>query len=155
METTEDLAAHLDRIVRNVISSVLELEATPADGTAAPWERERTLTSCVQLTGAWAGAVIFHCNAAFARDAAGAVLGEASAANAQDVLGELANIAAGNIKPLLPGPTELSLPAVAEGVDYRLTVPGSHQLVKLRYACSGQPLQVILVERDAARGRRA
>ena len=52
----------------------------------------------------------------------------------------------GNIKTLLPGPSQLSLPAVVEGSDYRVIVPGSHVVTQLAFECQGEPVKVTLLK---------
>ena len=76
------------------------------------------LAACVQLTGAWTGAVTIQCSPRVARAAAGMMFqvdpAETSGDDVRDALGELVNMVGGNIKALLPGPTQLSLPLVVE-----------------------------------------
>jgi chemotaxis protein CheX len=116
-----------------------------------------TVTSCVQITGAWEGAVAIRCTAGFARRAAGVMFDttaeDATAEDVRDALGELANIVGGNLKGILPGPSLLSLPTVAEGTDYHLTVPGGAVVCDIWFDCEGEPLAVEIVTRDAARTR--
>lgn len=78
--------------------------------------QEQTLAGCMQLTGAWEGAVALHCAAGLARQAAGVMFGidpeSTSVEEVQDALAELANMTGGNLKTLLPEPCHLSLPIV-------------------------------------------
>src|SRR5262245_9205552 len=118
----------------------------PAD--ASP----RTLTGCVQITGAWEGAVILHCPSPLARKAA-AIMFEMDAEAAsddevKDALGELTNMIGGNVKAQLRQPSRLSLPSVTEGADYSVTVPGSRPLTKVTFDCDGQVMSVTLLIRD-------
>ena len=46
----------------------------------------------------------------------------------RDALGELANMLGGNVKALLPAPSRISLPAVAVGSDYELSVVGTSEV---------------------------
>ncbi|MFO0982206.1 MAG: chemotaxis protein CheX [Planctomycetota bacterium] len=62
-------------------------------------------------------------------------------------MGEIVNMAGGNIKALLPAPSQLSLPSVAEGLDYRLSVPGARLQACVDFRSDGEPLQVIILER--------
>ena len=50
-----------------------------------------------------------------------------------DTLGELTNMAAGNINTLLPSGCTISLPSVAEGIDYKLTIPGGKVTCELGF----------------------
>jgi chemotaxis protein CheX len=63
-----------------------------------------------------------------------------------DALGELTNIISGNIKSLLPEPSSLSLPAVAEGSDCYFRVIGTRVMQKLGFVFEGEPFQVTIVE---------
>lgn len=142
------------QIVQSIWMSILDLEIrldSSADGRLK--ERGgRTLTGCVQLTGDFEGAVLLDCTGEVARHVAGVMFEEQpdalSIAEVQDALGELTNMVAGNIKPLLSGSSRLSLPSVVEGADYTLIVPGSRALLQVGLQCEGEPLLVTLAERS-------
>jgi len=112
---------------------------------------ERTLTGCVHLTGDWEGAVLLFCTQALAGRAASIMfateLDELTVEEIQDALGELTNMTAGNVKPLLPGSSRLSLPSVVEGLDYNLMVPGSKVVAEVGFSCEGHPLIVSLLRK--------
>jgi len=112
----------------------------------------RTLTACVQLAGAWEGSVLLYCTQTLAKRAASVMFGMEPDAvgdeEIEDALGELANMTAGNIKTLLPRPCDLSLPAVVDGIDYRLVIPGSRVASKVLLECEEEPLLVTLMEKD-------
>ena len=139
-------------IVESIWRSVVGLDLERTTGTAMPDGEHRFLTGCVQITGGWEGAVMLDCSAALARRTAGIMLDvdmdAASIEEIHDALGELANMAAGNLKTMLPGPCQLSLPAVIEGIDYKMMVPGSQLLVRVSYTCRGEPLTVTLLKGD-------
>ena len=146
---------HQDEIVQIVASiwmSILGLPVHPDPDSAGRLETaQRTFTGCVQLTGDYDGAVLLRCGAELARRLA-SVMFEASPESLtieeiQDALGELTNMVAGNIKPLLPGVSRLSLPSVVEGSDYHLLVPGSEPGAAVAFDCGGEPLEVTLVRR--------
>ena len=71
---------------------------------------------------------------------------ELSADQVSDALGELTNIIGGNIKALLPEPSQLSMPAVTEGTDYLFTIPGSRPAAQLSFTCEGKPFQITVLE---------
>ena len=81
------------------------------------------LTGAVYYAGAWKGALLLECSLAQAI-AWGSRLMDASAPvaaeDARDSLGELCNVLAGNLKPLLPPGVGLSTPSVVKGADYSL-----------------------------------
>ena len=59
-----------------------------------------------------------------------------------DSLGELTNMVGGNIKSLLPSPSNLSIPSVAEGSDYSIWAPGTDLLAQLTLRCEGEPMLI-------------
>ncbi len=141
------------QIMQSIWMSILDLPIVADDDGKARVDAagERTLTGCVQLTGDFDGAVMLYCTHGLARRVA-AVMFEVDAEHltveeVQDALGEVTNMAAGNIKPLLPGTSRLSLPSVVEGLDYSLIVPGSRVVSQVGFDCEGQPLMVTLVMR--------
>jgi len=93
----------------------------------APWPPGKELiTASILLTGSWKGAVLIECAL---RDAylftsrmidvgAPTELTE----DVRDAIGELANMVGGNLKSVLPGGVELSLPSVVWGADYSVAV---------------------------------
>jgi len=108
---------------------------------------------CVQLVGAWQGAVRVDCGQGLAQRAAmtfqGKREGELSLDEVRDAVGELANMVAGSVKALLPQPTHISLPSVADGNDYDLTVRHGRVHLQCPFECEGERLIVSLIERDA------
>jgi chemotaxis protein CheX len=108
--------------------------------------------ACVQLVGAWQGAVQLDCTLALARRAAisfqGKEAADASLDQIRDTVGELANMAAGSVKALLPQPTHISLPSVADGDSYDFTVRKGRVLLQCPFACEGERLLISLIERD-------
>jgi chemotaxis protein CheX len=115
---------------------------------------ELPMVACVQITGAWEGVVAISCPVALARDYAGIMFKLDSSCvaheDSRDAMGELANMMGGNIKSLLPEPCHISLPAVVNGSDYTLRVPGSRVINQLSFKCKGQPLTVTVLEKEEA-----
>src|SRR5262249_14231507 len=108
------------------------------------------LTGCIQITGAWNGAVTVDCAGDLARSIAAIMfdvpLEETMPDQVNDALGEMTNIIGGNFKSFLPEPSQLSLPSVAEGTDYFFRIIGSRQLAQFNFSCQGLPFQVTIVE---------
>jgi chemotaxis protein CheX len=106
------------------------------------------VTGCVTIDGAWYGAVMLSCERALAGSLTAELFhsGEpATEEEVRDTVGELTNMLAGNIKALLPGPVRISLPAVAMGGDYDLTVVGTTESVVVRFSCGDGTLKVSLL----------
>lgn len=141
------------QIMQSIWMSILDLPIMADEGGKAKVDgaEDRTLTGCVQLTGDFEGAVMLYCTRGLARQVA-SVMFEVEPDNLtveeiQDALGEVTNMAAGNIKPLLPGTSRLSLPSVVEGLDYSVIVPGSQVENHVGFDCEGLPLVLTLVRR--------
>ena len=150
-----DFEPELTEITERVWTSLVELPLVPRrPGQSAPAPGSRTFTGCVQITGAWEGAVTVHCSEKLARVLTAAMFmvdpGDTTHEEVADALGELANMVGGNVKALLPEPCRISLPAVADGMDYRLSVPGARPVTAVTWTCQGEPLMVRLLERRTA-----
>jgi chemotaxis protein CheX len=107
--------------------------------------------ACVQITGAWEGAVRVDCSSSLARLATARFLGvtpqDVAIDQIRDAIGELANMSAGSVKPLLPPPCQLSLPTVADGSDYNFTIPHGVVLLTTGFAYEGEPLKITILQR--------
>jgi len=140
------------QITESIWALVLGLEVRRSPLAVLPAGKEGMLTGCVQITGAWEGAVTLCCSVALARQAASLMFDTDPASitieQIQDALAELANMMGGNLKALLPEPCHLSLPAVVEGNDSTLHIPGSSLVSQVAFECQGQPLLVMLLKRD-------
>lgn len=83
------------------------------------------VSACVHITGAWTGVVTLACSLTLSRRVASTMfespVNDVSSDEIHDALGELANIVAGNLKALIPGNAQVSLPTVSIG---ELPVPG-------------------------------
>ncbi len=146
----DEIAQIVGSIWTSILDRVVEVDESCCD---EPWTLPgRTLTGCVQLTGDFEGATLLFCTAPLARTLASVMFSEEpdtlSSEEVRDALGELVNMVAGNIKPLLPGTSRLSLPSVVEGADYEVIVPGSRVVCRVGFRCEGEPLQVTFVERQ-------
>jgi chemotaxis protein CheX len=149
-------------IVTGIWSAMLDLELVegPQAVTAARQaQTERSMTACIQVTGTWEGSVLLYSTFSLARKMASIMFAtppeELSTEEIEDAIGELGNMAAGNIKKLLDGPCQISLPAVVNGVDYRLLVPGSRVWCKVLLDCEGEPVLVTVLEKRESSVRAA
>lgn len=103
------------------------------------------MAATVEISGAWNGTACLSCSAAAGRHAASAMFGmddaELSSVDIADAVGELVNVVGGNIKSLLPGPTQLSLPTFHE--DGLSWVPGSLELAhEVKFSWMAEPVMV-------------
>ncbi|MBL8768670.1 MAG: chemotaxis protein CheX [Planctomycetes bacterium] len=154
MTTAQTVEHDITQITENVFSSMLGLEAKRREASAEAGSStpEMMLTSLVQITGAWCGAVTFDCSREMAKRIASAMFGSdpASVPDSEicDALGEVANMVGGAYKSMLPTPVNLSLPSVTEGVGYRMFIPGSRMLARTSFECSGETISVTVLTRD-------
>lgn len=151
--------AQIEEVTESIWDSILGLKVTPAEPDRLSGGDDRFLTACVQITGEWAGAVTLDCPTAFARRAAQIMFesepDEIELEDLEDALGELANMLGGNIKNLLPGSSQLSLPAVTEGRDYTVSVPGSEMVNHVGFKTEGYPITISVLKRaTSSKGRR-
>jgi chemotaxis protein CheX len=137
-------------VVQNVWSTMLGLNVSSIRPDTLGRAHASFVTGCVQITGAWQGAVTVDCSGGLARRVAAIMFGQetvlVTSEQISDAIGELTNVIGGNIKSLLPGPSQLSLPAVTEGTDYFFNVVGSRTLAKFDLACDEQPFHVKILE---------
>jgi chemotaxis protein CheX len=140
----------ISQMTNEIWSGMLQIELHPVakDKQAS---RGRSIGACVQITGAWEGAVRVDCSIELARLATARFLATLPADvqidQIRDAMGELANMSAGSVKPLLPRPCQLSLPSVADGTDYTLTVPQGEVLLESRFEFEGERLDVTVLQR--------
>ena len=140
------LEDQIAEITRMVFDTVLGLDAVPADAAAPAADGAAMLAGAVHITGAFEGTVTVSCTPALASHAAAILFdvpdGAATESDTRDALSELVNITGGNLKPLVPGPSHLSLPQVANHA-----APGDGKLLgRVRFDCMGQPVEVSLRE---------
>ena len=142
----------IDSIMQSIWTSVLGIELS--EETAPPREESLDgvyMTSCVHIAGPWSGAFTVACPQELARKCAALMFGmevdAVSEDETNDALGEIANIAGGNFKALLPNGCLLSLPTVAQGIKHRFVVPSSHVASQRSYRSEGDLLVVKVLER--------
>ena len=138
-------------VTEAVFGSVLGCRVRPTSRAVAVQDAQPLAAGCVQLTGAWQGALVILCDAALARRAAAIMLGVAAEAvgadEAQDALGELANMIGGSLQGVLPQPCQVLFPVATEGVETGLGMARSRTVGRFTGECEGWPFQVVLVQR--------
>jgi chemotaxis protein CheX len=96
-----------------------------------------SIVGAVRVTDAWFGAVVVEMTPGLARSVAATMFGSTpdvvTDAEVVDALGELTNMIGGNVKSLLPAPSQLSLPMVSESV-WPTTVPGSVAVCRIAFS---------------------
>ena len=140
---------HINEMANQIWGGMLQIELLPVSSVAGA--RSGGVGSCVQITGAWEGAVRVDCSLPLAELATARFLGvepsEVSIDQVRDAMGELANMSAGSVKPLLPPACQLSLPAVADGSDYNFTVPQGEMLLTQAFTYGADTMRITILKR--------
>lgn len=108
----------------------------------------KAVTACVQITGAWYGAVLIRLDQSLAQDCANLMFAtdNATPEEVRDSVGEIVNMIGGNLKSVLPGPSKLSLPTVLEGDNYSVRIPGTAPLSSVCFTMNGKGLEVSVLQ---------
>jgi chemotaxis protein CheX len=148
----QDIRDVTESVWINMLNATAEPRPYSADALRGP-----ILTGSVRMSGAWEGAVTIHCSHDLARAAAVALFAldasEPSEDEVRDALGELANVVGGNIKALLPGPTDLSLPRVDTSGRSPTTLDAEGPGCTVWFSSNGETFAVTLRPAPAS-GRR-
>jgi chemotaxis protein CheX len=140
----------IQQVTSQIWESMLDLHPCAANGEALN-SPERRIGASVQITGGWEGAVRLDSSLTLARMAAARFVGtepeQVSIDQVRDAMGELANMSAGMIKNLLPGPSYLSLPSVADGTEYNFTICKTNVESEVKFECEGEQFAVSLLRR--------
>ncbi|MCX6623210.1 MAG: chemotaxis protein CheX [Acidobacteria bacterium] len=134
-------------IAASVFETMLELRVRPSGHDDAGWLAG--LTAAVYYAGKWNGALLVECSTEQAVNWTARLLAldpPISLDDARDGLGELTNVLAGNLKPLLPPGVGLSIPSVVLGKDYSLRVVGRGIRQSLSLEDEYGPFRITLVE---------
>jgi chemotaxis protein CheX len=119
----------------SVFLSMLGLEVHPAQ--AELLTSPEMITGAVYFAGAWKGAVLLQCNRSQACDFTARLMGipmpQKLDDDVRDAVGEVANIIGGNLKPILPHGTVLSMPSVVEGDPSALRICGNSPIIRLAF----------------------
>jgi chemotaxis protein CheX len=133
----------------NIWSTMLGLAL---DGAPAA-EAEEYITGCVQITGDWQGAVTVELALPLARRVAAALFAmepaELGEGEIGDAVGELANMLGGNVKALMEGNCQLSLPAVVQGRAHVLSVSRGILSASAAMSSESDSLRVSVFEKAA------
>lgn len=123
------LQGQLARIVGSVLDSWGQSRSAVEHAGVASW-----VAADLPVRGAWKGTLSVFCAEPEAREMVAGIFPDAAhdeyGVLTADMLCELASIAAANLQPWLPGPTELGAPVVTQGVG-NLPPPSSRPTVDL------------------------
>ncbi len=128
----------------------LPLEAAPGlpAGDPAPDAGGPHVRAVIGLQGAWSGAIALQCSSAYAEQAAVAMFmtepGTLCPDDVADALGELTNVLGGNLKTLLPGPSTLSVPSVADAAEPVLFLAACRPVLDVPLSSGTSGVRVVL-----------
>ena len=146
---TELSNSDLRDLVESVWTVTLGFEVLDPAGSIPP-PPDNTLCGCVHLSGEWQGLVSVRVSEKLARSVASTMfemsLEEITDAELNDALGEIANMTAGSVKALLPGPSSLSLPSVVSGTQFAFSTPGGELVNELSFQCHGSRITVQVIK---------
>ncbi len=143
MISSEEILSITENVFTTMIGCPVELGA---DSEALA--EQSPVTGCVQISGQWTGAVLVQTTGKLASYAASQMFAiseaEVEKGECQDTMAELANMIGGNIKSLVPGPSNLSLPTVTIGKEFDIRIFGTKVESVVPMRCNGQQLRVIV-----------
>ncbi len=158
-ETTESELISREFVVESitaatadVLSTMLELEATPGQSVVVKEETEPSsgLVSLIGLAGAWAGTGSLACSGTLACSLASHLLGspcETVNEEVLDAVGEITNMILGNVKTMLEekvGPMGLSTPTVIFGRNFQTRSARIHAWTVVPFTIGSERLLVQL-----------
>ena len=132
---------------RDLWATQLGLNIAPAESPETPGS-DRSLSSCVRVSGAWHGTILLECPESVARHAAVMLFAadDASDGDVQDALGELTEMIAAKIRTLLPEDSKLSKPAIVADDD---ALAKQRRIQDLHLSCEGRPVRIALLESES------
>lgn len=137
-----------EQVVADIFQTMLGLEV---EATQVIWPPEEpVINATVHYAGPWKGALLLECTAEqalfFTARLMATELPPFINEDVRDALGELANMIAGNLKPLLPRGVALSMPTLVEGTDYAVRVLGGNLAGMVAFRCCVGTFWVTLIE---------
>jgi len=133
-------------ITQNVFETMVNMGV--CIGELPQQQSQERITGCVQISGAWRGAVMLQTTEKLVRHAASEMLSikghEVTAADMEDTLAEITNMIGGNIKSQVPSPSYLSLPSVTTGQDFNFRLNGAEVVSEVPMNSHNQPLNVVI-----------
>jgi chemotaxis protein CheX len=136
-------------IVQSVWSTQLGLEIQDAEGPAPPGPG-RNMTAAINISGDFHGGIRLECSRVIIQRAASVMFDlptdQLTDDDERDVIGELANVVAGNIKALVPGSNSISLPTIVEGSDYRVSALDVKTSDDFSFTMEGEWMTVTVME---------
>lgn len=135
----------LARLTREIWTEMLGIQVD-ADMNVPRSNRGSVMQAWIRISGGWEGVILLECSVNLARKAAANFFSsaerEVSCEQMKDAVGELANMTAGSLKPLVPGPIHMSLPSVVQENDCKLRIQEANLAAEMRFSSAGEALVV-------------
>jgi chemotaxis protein CheX len=152
IESNQCAASQIHEMTAGVFHQMLDLPVQLRDSGEDTAESTSTVTSCVQITGDWVGAVALRCPRDFAFRVTSILFQEEATAlkddDVYDAMGEMGNVLAGNFKAALPGSSMLALPSVTAGTNYSIDLRGCGLMTEVALVCDGFPFTLTVLKKD-------
>lgn len=156
MARAADRERVLVQLVASVWDSILNMAILARDNAEDLDNQSRhlpLLCGSVRISGTWEGCVVMCVPFSLARECGAHMHGRVAAAltddDVRDAWGELVNVVGGNLKALLPSPSQLALPEVRDVSTWVSVEPGSISLNEVTFACLGDRVRLTLLKRAA------
>lgn len=126
----------------------LGVELVPCVGRPAALIPETAVSGCVTIKGSWYGGIIVSMPSSLGVSLTRTALqlDEPQPDDVGDVVGELANMMAGRLKHQLPSDTQISLPMVATGEHFQLSIAGARIAMELDFTVGDAPLRIRIIK---------
>ena len=126
----------------------LGVELIPRFDEPAELAPETTVSGCVTIKGSWYGGitVTMPVSLGISLTRSALQLDAPEPDDVRDVVGELANMMAGRLRHQLPPDTQISLPMVATGDHFHLSIPGARVAMALDFAIDDAPLRIRIIK---------
>ena len=113
---------------------------------------ERTWSSCINISGAWQGALVLECPESIVRHAAAMLFAddgeEITTEDIEDALKELSVMIGKRMRQVLPEATKLSRPSIVNEPDRKEILESLSELTDLQLSCEGRPVRISLLKKD-------
>jgi hypothetical protein len=129
----------------------LGLNVGPAE-ESSHGERERVWSSCINISGAWQGALVVECPESIVRHAAVMLFAsdgdETTDEDIEDAIKELSVMIGKQMRTVLPESTKLSRPSIVNDPDRKEILASLRELTDLHLSCEGRPVRIALLEKE-------
>lgn len=135
-------------VVSYVFSTMLEMDASAESPQTE--EPHYPIVGTIYFAGGWKGAILMEFEEPLAFDITAHLLKIDRPCqidgDVRDAVGEVVNMIAGNLKPIMPADTHMSMPSVVQGGDFKVSVVGSNQHDRITFRCGDSAFSLTLVQ---------